>query len=202
MACCLTLVLSSRRPPILLRVLVSPVPRSQRRYEGATTSHPRIRNHLWIRCRGPLDPPGLVSRHRRSRKVGGPFQARDFVTPAALVRFDLAWTRMGSLRSPGGPSRTFAPFQDPGRTDMTSPLAVTSVLPPLSGRRRLRHWLISGLHAQLQYLLPTLRAQRYRARARLASGWLASLYREGVKPSGPLREVSVRSHIHPPLLFS
>jgi hypothetical protein len=37
---------------------------------------------------------------------------------------------------------------------------------------------------------PTLRASRYRSRARLASGWLAGLYREGVEPSGSLRKVS------------
>src|SRR5215469_6242258 len=37
---------------------------------------------------------------------------------------------------------------------------------------------------------PTLRASRCRSRARLASGWLAGLYREGVEPSGSLRKVS------------
>ena len=31
-------------------------PRSQRYYEGATTSHPRICGHLWIRFRSPSDP--------------------------------------------------------------------------------------------------------------------------------------------------
>jgi hypothetical protein len=37
---------------------------------------------------------------------------------------------------------------------------------------------------------PTLRASCCHSRARLASGWLADLYREGVKPSGSLRKVS------------
>jgi hypothetical protein len=37
---------------------------------------------------------------------------------------------------------------------------------------------------------PTLRASCCHSRARLTSGWLASLYREGVEPSGPHREVS------------
>jgi hypothetical protein len=36
--------------------------------------------------------------------------------PASLV-----WTRMGSLRSPGDPSRTSAALLDPGRTDVSSP---------------------------------------------------------------------------------
>jgi hypothetical protein len=37
---------------------------------------------------------------------------------------------------------------------------------------------------------PTLRVSCRHSRARLASGWLARLYREGVEPSGPLRKVS------------
>ena len=39
--------LSSRRPPSLDRVPVSPVPRRHQYYEGATTSHPRIPGHLF-----------------------------------------------------------------------------------------------------------------------------------------------------------
>src|SRR5262249_52410513 len=35
---------------------------------------------------------------------------------------------------------------------------------------------------------------------RLASGWLARLYREGVEPSGSLQKVSDRSQSHPPFL--
>ena len=37
---------------------------------------------------------------------------------------------------------------------------------------------------------PTLRASCCHSRARLASGWLTGLYREGVEPSGSLRKVS------------
>ena len=70
----------------------------------------------------------------------GLWVGRPPVFPASLV-----WTRMGSLRSSGDPSRAFAPFQDPGRTNVPSPVMVTSVLPPLDGRRRLRRYLISGL---------------------------------------------------------
>ena len=39
---------------------------------------------------------------------------------------------------------------------------------------------------------PTLRVSCCHSRARLASGWLAGLCREGVEPSGPLRKVSAR----------
>ena len=57
----------------------------------------------------------------RSRKIGGPFQARALVMPEApTLRLARAWTRMGSLRSSGDPSRAFAPFHDPGRNDVPS----------------------------------------------------------------------------------
>ena len=46
-------VLSSRRPPSLDRVPVSPVPRRRQYYEGATTSHPRIPGHLLVSLPGP-----------------------------------------------------------------------------------------------------------------------------------------------------
>src|SRR6266436_9745782 len=45
----------SRRLPSLFRVPVSPVPRSPRYYEGATTSHSRIRARLLVRFRSPRD---------------------------------------------------------------------------------------------------------------------------------------------------
>jgi hypothetical protein len=83
---------------------------------------------------------------QRSRKRGEFFRARALdQTAAPIGRPAHTWTRMGSLRSSGDPSRAFAPFQDPGRTDVSSPLTATPVLPPLCGQRRLRHWLISGL---------------------------------------------------------
>ena len=44
---------------------------------------------------------------------------------------------------------------------------------------------------------PTLRASCCHSRARLASGWLAGLYREGVEPSGSLRKVSDHMTILP-----
>jgi hypothetical protein len=114
--------LSPRRLPFLLRVLVSPVPRSQRYYEGATTSHPRINSHLLVRSRRPRDPPVVRARFKRSRSSRGLFRARAFCwCRPAQSPAHRAWTRMGSLRSSGDPSCAFAPFQDPGRTDASSP---------------------------------------------------------------------------------
>src|SRR5215510_179325 len=51
--CCPSAVLSSRRPPSLDRVPVSPVPRRHQHYEGATTSHSRIPGHLFGSLPGP-----------------------------------------------------------------------------------------------------------------------------------------------------
>src|SRR6266481_3510194 len=140
---------------------------------------------------------------QRSRRVGGPLQARALGSAGCpSFRQSHAWTRMGSLRSSGDPSHAFALFHDPGRTGVPSPLTVSSVLPPLPIRRRLRRWLISGLTHSFGTCCPTLHAWRCRTRARLASGWLAGLGREGVEPSGSLRKVSVRFDDHPPFLLS
>src|SRR6266571_1855670 len=51
--CCPSAVLSSRRPPSLGWVPVSPVPQRRQYYEGATTSHPRIPGHLFVSLPGP-----------------------------------------------------------------------------------------------------------------------------------------------------
>src|SRR5262249_38270432 len=83
-------VLSSRRPPSLDRVLVSPVPRRHQHYEGATTPTRRITGHLFVSLRVPprslhascspmpappsrwrtrLGPGSLVSRRSHCRRA-------------------------------------------------------------------------------------------------------------------------------------
>jgi hypothetical protein len=52
-------------------------------------------------------------------------------------------------------------------------------------------------HAASAPASPTLRVSCCHSRARLASGWLAGLYREGVEPSGSLRRVSDQVVIPP-----
>jgi hypothetical protein len=139
------MALSSRRLPSLLRVPASPVPRSRRYYEGATTSHPLISGRSLVRSRSPPGSSRFVlaaALPEGWRPLPGPGFG---VIGRPSFPTSLAWTRMGSLRSSGDPSCAFAPLQDPGRTDVPSPLAGTSVLPPLGGRRRLRQCLISGL---------------------------------------------------------
>ncbi len=58
--CFRSTVLCSWRLPSLGRVPVSPVPRLQRYYEGATTSRPRDPGPLWFRFRAPRVPPVFV----------------------------------------------------------------------------------------------------------------------------------------------
>jgi hypothetical protein len=65
------MALSSRRLPSLLRVPASPVPRSPRYYEGATTSHSRVHGHSLVRFHCPRVPPRSCS-PQRSWKAGGP----------------------------------------------------------------------------------------------------------------------------------
>ena len=114
----------------------------------------------------------------------------------------ITWTRMGPLRSSGDPSCAFAAFQDPGRAKMSSPLADTSMLPPLPIQRRPRRLLISGLTRSFSTRYRTLQAcVAAHLQGSLPAGGLR-LYREGFEPSGSLRKVSVRFDDHPPFLLS
>jgi hypothetical protein len=117
------MVLSSRRLPSLLRVPASPVPRSPRYYEGATTSHPRCpRSLICFASAAHASLPGsclavALLKRRRVRSRPGPL-----VVPAALFRLARAWTRVGSLRSSGDPSRAFGSVPRPrsNRNDLAS----------------------------------------------------------------------------------
>ena len=155
--CCPSAVLSSRRPPSLGWVPVSPVPQRRQYYEGATTSHPRIPGHLFVSLPGPTRslsascsplpalPGGWRLRSGQDHcSAGGP-----------ICRLALAWTRVGPLRFSGDPSCAFAPVQDPGRTDVPSPMTVSSMLPLPFRQQRLQRCHI-GATAGLQHLLSTL----------------------------------------------
>jgi len=177
-------------------------PRYQRYYEGATTSHPRINDHLF----DSLPPPTLSSLLRvspqRSWEIGGLFQAGFFCLYRQTCSGFSTWTRMGSLRSPGDPSRASAPLLDPGRTDVASPSRSHRCCPRFAHNEGFGNWHFGAHSRSFGTRWPTLRVSCCHSRARLASGWLAGLCREGVVPSGPLREVSARVHVHPPLLSS
>jgi len=80
----------------------------------------------FVHFRRPRDPSCVCVRHcargavallegRRSPPGPGSWM------PATRSSGSLTWTPMGSLRSPGDPSRVFAPLLDPGRTDAPLP---------------------------------------------------------------------------------
>src|SRR4029453_5238513 len=72
--CCPSAVLSSRRPPSLGWVPVSPVPQRRQYYEGATTSHPRVPGHLFVSLPGPtrsLSASCLLCQPSRADEIGG-----------------------------------------------------------------------------------------------------------------------------------
>ncbi len=120
--CVRSTVLIPWRPPSLARVPVSPVPRGQRYYEGATTSRLRIPGRLFVSLPGSARSSAV-----RARLGGAPGWLEDPSGPGHLVsrppicRRALTWTQAGSHRFPGDPSHAFAPVQDPGRTDDPSP---------------------------------------------------------------------------------
>jgi hypothetical protein len=177
-------------------------PRSQRYYEGATTSHPRICGHLWIRFRSPSDPSYFRVRRSDPLKVGGPFQARALGVPAARISGFFVWTRMGSLKVSRRSFPCLCCAPRPRSNRRVLGISATSMLPPLCAQRRLRQLHFGAPSRSFGTRCPTLRVSCCHSRARLASGWLARLCREGVEPSGPLREVSARIDGHPPLLSS
>jgi len=196
------MALSSRRLPSLLRVPASPVPRSRRYYEGATTSHPRIYGRLFVSL--PQPTPSLLVRVSpwRSQEVGGPSRAWAFAGAGCPVSGLLArgreWDLSGLqaiLPVPLLRSRTPVEPTCPrhiGHVDAAPAgwTAKASAIPDF------------GANPQLRHLLPYASRGRCRTRARLASGWLAGLCRVGVEPTGSLREVSARVDDHPPLLLS
>src|SRR6516165_4045467 len=193
-------VLSTWHPAFLDRVPVSPVPRCPRYYRGATTSRHAYPVTYLLRFRGPRDPLRFVSRNLRSRLVGGTFQARVIVRPATRTAGSLARGRERDL--PG--FQAIHPVPLPRSTTPAEPttprlLTVSSMLPPHFPRRRLQRLMNFGALSR-GFGTCCLRFKNDVATipAKLASGWLARLYREGVEPSGSLQKVS--DHI-PILLF-
>jgi hypothetical protein len=147
-------------------------------------------------------PPHSCS-PQRSRKNRGLFQARGACSAGAPTwPAPFTWTQMGPLRSSGDPSCASAPFQDPGRADAASPLAATSMLPPLSGQRRPRRWLISGLTRSFGTRCRTLHAWRCRTRARLASGRPAEPLPQGSRTLWIATKGFSSFDDHPPFLLS
>src|SRR5215467_3852166 len=130
--------LSSRRPPYLDRVLLSAVPRRRQYYEGATTSHYTHSRSLICFASGPhaVPPCFVLAVASAPKRMEAPIRARVIVQPAIPLPARSRVDASGISRFPGDPSCVFAPFQDPGRTDAPSPLAVASGAAPAVGKAK------------------------------------------------------------------
>lgn len=102
-----------------------------------------------------------------------------YPVPAFCLR-----TQAGSPRFPGDPSRAFALVQDPGRTGKPSPKRVCRCCPRSQHAEGFDVCMISGLVQGFGTCCLRFTSHVAAAHAKLASGWLADLYREGVEPSG------------------
>ncbi len=154
----------------------------------------RIPGHLFASLPGPTRSSCFVSRISRSKRVGGTFLARIIVHPATQSAGLFARGRKRDL--PGSQVIRSMPLprsSTPANPTIPRHLTVSSMLPPRFPRQGLQR--LMNFEAQSRgFNICCLRFTNGVAtiHARLASGWLARLCREGVQPSGPRQKVSVR----------
>src|SRR5271166_4749050 len=116
----------------------------------------------FVRSRGPRTPPSFVLAEALPTGLEEAVGPGTIYGPAFLVPASRPWTRAGSHRFPGDPSYAFALLQDPGRAEETSPLAVSSMLPPGSTNRRPQQKGNIEADTGLQHPLSTLQERRRR----------------------------------------
>ena len=154
-------------------------------YEGATTSRSRNPGRLLVRFRAPRDPPVFVLAAWRSQIGGEPTRARAFVQPAAQV-----------------PARSHVDMSGISQVPRRSVPYLCPAPRPRPDRRTHGHWRsrrccprsndsegsskrsISRLMRGFGTCCLRFQNDVAVSPARLASGWLARLCREGVEPSG------------------
>jgi hypothetical protein len=131
----------------------------------------------FVRSRGPRAPPFIRARRGAPgmREGRSPGLEHTYGPAFPILRLSRPWTRAGSHRFPGDPSRAFALILDPGRAGETSPMAVPSMLPPIFRHRRPQR--SQNIEADSQGF--SIRRLRFTshvavAHARLASGWRAA----------------------------
>ena len=194
-------VLVPWRLPSLGRVPASPVPRGRQYYEGATTSRPRIPGHLFGSLPGTTRfPQDSCSPLQRSRVGGGPARARAHVQPAAQVpacsRVDVSRILSGSQairpvplprsKTPAEPTipRHWRSRRCCPRSNDSEGFSMRSISRLLRGFSTCCLRFKNGVAA---------------TPARLASGWLAGLCREGVRTLWVAMK-GFSSHVRPPFL--
>ena len=148
-----------------------------------------------LRFRGPRYPPQFVSRslRLRSRKVAGCLPGRGHCSAGetrlpGCSHVDVSGTSQVPRRSILCLCPVLRPR--PNRRSLAY-LTVSSMLPPLFPRQGLQRLMNFGALSR-GFSTCCLRFKNDVAtiHAKLASGWLARLYREGVEPSGSLQKVS------------
>ena len=135
-----------------------------------------------------------MSRNLRSRKVGEPSGPGSIVQPATRSAGLFARGRERDL--PGSQAIHPVPLpRSPTPAEPTIPrlLTVPSMLPPLFPRQGLQRLMNFGAQSRgFGTCCLRFTSDVATTHAKLASGWLAGLYREGVEPSGSLQKVSDR----------
>jgi hypothetical protein len=163
------MVLSSRRLPSLLRVPASLVPRCQRYYEGATTSHPRIRGRLLVSLPPPTRSSFFVLARtlpQERRSLPGQGSGGAGYPNLRLSRVDANGISQVSRRS----FPCLCSALRPRSNRCVLAISATSILPTLCAQRRLRQLLFRGSFTQLRhpltyasrFVLPLMRKARFR----------------------------------------
>src|SRR6516164_2090110 len=138
-----------------------------------------------FRFRAPRDPPCFVSRNLRSRKARGTFLARSLFTrrPNQPVCSHVDVNGISQVPRRSVPCLCLALRPRPNRQSLATH-TVSSLLPPRFPRRRLQRLMNFGAQSR-GFSTRCLRFKTGVATtpARLASGWLARLYR--VRESNP-----------------
>ena len=139
-----------------------------------------------FRFRGPRDSSLLRARcFQRSRAGGGPrhgpgslFGRRSYLP--AHIHVDVS----GISQVPRRPILCLCPGPRPRLNRRSSPITVPSMLPLRPSQQRLQHCSYRGYHGASAPAVYASRTVLPPPHARLASGWLAGLYRVGVEPTG------------------
>jgi hypothetical protein len=134
---------------------VSPVPRSRRYYEGATTSRSRIRGRLLIRCHSPHDPPVVrVSPQRLLQRLEASSRPGPLVVPVSpnlrLLRVDANGISQVFRRSI--PCLCSVPGPRSNRRDLASDGHLDAAL--VTRTTKASAILHFGANPQLRHLLP------------------------------------------------
>jgi hypothetical protein len=126
----------------------------------------RIRSCLWIRFPAPLFVSSFTPAQRRRTAQVWP----SFYRPVPQGVHE--WSNTGSPRFLGSPSRTFAPFSDPGQPVVASPWRPPGTAPNLRTLRTPALIGISELNNAASVLAVYASSTALlQSHARLASGW-------------------------------